>query len=704
MRTITTDRVSHNGLDLSIETGRISTQSNGSVVVSYGETVVFVSACATKKPKEGIDFFPLTVDYLERTYAAGKIPGGFFKREGKPSEQETLNSRIVDRAIRPLFPDGFANDTQVVAYVVSLGSEGNSDSLALIGASAALTISNVPFNGPVAGVRVVRVDGKFYANPPQSELAKADINLFVAGSRTAICMVEGGADEASEEEMLEAVLFGHKSLQPFLDLQERLRATCGQEKMELILPFHDADLARRLRETYGAAFKAALTSGDKHERITAKDTLYNRMKTENVEGLSDQQKALIPGIFHDMERETLRQMAIKDKKRIDGRDFETIRPITCEIDIFPRIHGVSLFTRGETQALVSVTLGTSDDEQTIDSIVGEYSKRFMLHYNFPGFSVGEVKPLRTPGRREVGHGNLAERALSYVVPSKEKFPYTVRIVSDIMESNGSSSMASVCGGTLAMMAAGVPIMAPVAGIAMGLIKEGNDVVVISDILGDEDHVGDMDFKVAGTGSGITALQMDIKIDGVDGEILRTALAQAARGRQHILGKMMECISEPRAEISKYAPQIITIQIKPEKIRDVIGSGGKVIRGIIEATKVKIDVEDSGKITIASPNGEASQRAIAMIREITTEAEVGRVYQGKVMRVVDFGAFVEIIPGVEGLVHISQLSNARVRAVRDLLNEGDEIPVKVIDIDRFGKIKLSRREALPPDHVDNLPPA
>ncbi len=680
------------GRKLSIETGKMAKQANGAVVVRSGDTVVLVTAVASKTAKEGQDFFPLTVNYQEKAYAGGKIPGGFFKREGRPSDNETLTCRLIDRPIRPLFPENFLNDTQIMATVVSADKDNDPGILAMIGASAALHVSDIPFFGPIAGVQVGRVNGQFVANPSAEELEASDIDIVVAASKDAVCMVEGGAAEVPEDVMLEAVFFGHAIVQPILAAQEELRAKAGVAKRDVPAVEVDEALKAKVRELAYAQMKEAVrikSKGDRHNRIDA-------IAAETIAALSGEfegRNKEIKGFLGDFEYELVREHILKDGERIDGRDTRTIRPIITEVSLLPRAHGSALFTRGETQALVAATLGTSIDEQRIDSLYGESKKRFLLHYNFPPFSVGETSFRLAPGRREIGHGALAERALARILPKHEDFPYTIRVVSDTLESNGSSSMATVCGGSLSLMDAGVPIKAPVAGIAMGLIKEGDDVAILSDILGDEDHLGDMDFKVAGTAEGVTALQMDIKITGVTREIMQKALGQAREGRLHILGKMAESLTAPRNDLSAYAPRITTIWIKSDKIRDVIGSGGKTIRSITEATGVSIDIEDSGKINIASHDKEACDRAIKMIRDLTAEAEEGKLYMGTVKKIMEFGAFVEIFPGTDGLVHISELDTTRVKNVTDVLNEGDKVLVKCIGIDKQGKIKLSRKEAL-----------
>ena len=685
-------QVEFSGRTLSIETGKIAKQASGAVVVRAGDTIVLVTAVATKTAKEGQAFFPLTVNYQEKAYAGGKIPGGFFKREARPSDNETLTCRLIDRPIRPLFPENFLNDTQIMATVLSADKDNDPGILSMIGASAALEVSDIPFFGPIAGVKVGRVDGRFVANPTAEELEKSDIDIVVAASKDAVIMVEGGADMVSEEEMLEAVFFGHEAVQPILAAQEELKRLAGVAKREIQPPVVDEMLQATVRELAYGKIKEAVrieSKGGRHDQIDAVEEEVQAALAADYEGRAKE----IAGFLGDLEYELVREHILKDGVRIDGRDTRTIRPIASEVGLLPRVHGSALFTRGETQSIVAATLGTSVDEQRIDSLYGESRKRFLLHYNFPPYSVGETSFRLAPGRREIGHGMLAERALAKVVPNHDDFPYTIRIVSDITESNGSSSMATVCGGSMAMMDAGIPVKAPVAGIAMGLIKEGDDVAILSDILGDEDHLGDMDFKVAGTAEGVTALQMDIKITGVTREIMQKALAQAREGRLHILGRMAETLSLPRADMSAYAPRIVTIWVKTDKIRDVIGTGGKNIRGITEATGVVIDIDDTGKINIASSDKDACDRAIKMIRDLTAEAEEGKLYMGIVKKVMDFGAFVEIFPGTDGLVHVSELDTTRVKNVTDVLNEGDKVLVKCIGIDKQGKIKLSRKEAL-----------
>ncbi|MEW6571689.1 MAG: polyribonucleotide nucleotidyltransferase [Nitrospirota bacterium] len=676
---------------LSLETGKIARQADGAVVAQYGDTVVLATSVADKTSKEGLDFFPLTIDYQEKAYAAGKIPGGFFKREGRPSEKEILTSRLIDRPIRPLFQMGFYHETQGIVSVLSYGDENIADILGIISMSAALTISDIPFKGPVGAVRIGRVAGSFVINPDMREVEECDLNLVVAGTEEAVVMVEGEALEISESDLLEALDIAHREIKNICAIQTELRSIAGKEKRTVHEPVIDDELKNRVTDLTLEKIKSAITIPDKLMRQKTLDEILR----EAIEKLSTVEKDLtldIATVFTDIERDLVRGMILNENRRVDGRTNTEIRKIHIDVHVLPKTHGSALFIRGETQCLAVVTLGTSDDEQKIDSLEGESYKRFMLHYNFPPFSVGEVKPLRSPGRREIGHGILAERALKAVIPSKEEFSYTIRIVSDILESNGSSSMATVCGGSLALMDAGVPIRSHVAGIAMGLIKEGERVVILTDILGLEDHLGDMDFKVTGTNRGITAFQMDTKIGGISREIMERALEQAKQGRFFILDKMNETISVSREDLAPNAPRIYTMQIKQEKIRDVIGTGGKVIRGIVEQTGVKIDIEDSGLIKIASPDGESARKAIDIINSITAEAELGKLYLGKVKRIADFGAFVEILPGVEGLLHISQISHRRIAKVTDEIHEGDEVLVKVIEIDKFGRIRLSRKEA------------
>jgi polyribonucleotide nucleotidyltransferase len=679
------------GRPLSIEVGRLAKQADGAALIAFGETVVLVTAVAARSAREGIDFFPLTCDYQEKTFAAGKIPGGFFKREGRPSERETLTSRLIDRPIRPLFPDGFTCETQVIATVLSHDKENDPDVVAVTGASAALQVSDVPFHGPIAAVRMGRVAGQLIVNPTLSQLEQSDLNLIVAGSREGIVMVEGGAKMLPEDVMLEALFVAHQAIQPLLDMQDELQRALGKPKRAVVAAGFDYALLARVDEVLAPRVREAFQLSGKQERAAAvkqaNDDVLARLATEFPD-----RAGTLAALCEEVKSRVMRDAIVRDGRRVDGRGLKDIRPISCEVSVLPRTHGSALFTRGETQALAVATLGTSSDEQKIDALIGEHYKKFMLHYNFPPFSVGEIKFLRT-GRREIGHGALAERAVQAVLPGEEEFPYTIRVVSEVLESNGSSSMATVCGATLSLMDAGVPIKAPVAGIAMGLIKEGEAVRILSDILGDEDHLGDMDFKVAGTADGVTALQMDIKIPRVTRDIMREALHQAREGRLHILKAMTGVLDRPRTQVSMHAPRIVTLKIKPDKIRDVIGPGGKVIRGIIEETGVKIDVEDDGTVLIASADGASLQRAIDLIQGITAEAEVGRIYKGTVRKIVDFGAFVEILPGTDGLLHISQIGPGRVNKVSDVLKEGDEVLVKVLEVDKSGKIRLSRKEAM-----------
>jgi polyribonucleotide nucleotidyltransferase len=680
------------GRKLSIETGRLAKQASGSALVRYGDTVVLVTAVASRDAREGIDFFPLTVDYQEKTFAAGKIPGGFFKREGRPSEKEVLTSRLIDRPLRPNFADGFRCETQVIATVLSADRDNDPDVIALTGASAALHVSDIPFHGPLAAVRMGRVEGNLVVNPTIDQLDKSDLNLVVACSRDAIVMVEGGAKIVAEDVVLDALFAALDASQVLLDMQEELRQKLGRPKRTVEPPKRDEGLYERLRALAVPKLREAMSVSGKHERRDAMHEVKRGVREALGTEFPDRE-AEVRSMYEDVEYRAFRETIVRENRRVDGRGLKDIRPISCSVEVLPRTHGSALFTRGETQALCVTTLGTTSDEQKIDALLGEYYKRFMLHYNFPPFSVGEVKFLRSPGRREIGHGALAERALSAVLPDEKKFPYTIRLVSEILESNGSSSMATICGGSLSLMDAGVPILAPVAGVAMGLIKEGDEVRVLTDILGDEDHLGDMDFKVAGTADGVTAVQMDNKIGGVSREVMRDALYQARDGRLHILGEMKKVMLSPREELSTYAPRITTLKIRVDKIRDVIGPGGKVIRSIVEETGAKIDVEDDGTIFVASTDGEAMKKAIDRIHSITAEAEIGKIYKGRVRKVMDFGAFVEILPGTDGLVHISQLANHRVAKVTDVVNEGDEIHVKVLEIDpKSGKIRLSLREA------------
>ena len=705
------------GRSLTIETGRLAKQAAGACLVTYGETVVLVTV-VHGKPREGIDFFPLTVDFVEKTSAAGKIPGGFFKREARLSDREVLVCRFIDRAIRPLFPEGYNDDTMVMATVLSADGENAPDVAAFIGASAALTVSEIPFLGPIAAVRVGRIGGEFITNPTTEQVEESDMDFVVGGSRKALVMVEGGAGMVSEEDALAALQFAHRELIRVIDIQEDLQRRVGKAKIELPKTRDRSALEQEIRDKVGSRLEAATRIPDKAERSDAlseiggevRDAYLSAFRREKIafdsleaidarRGEESQLSADVKEILHDLRAEVVRNRILESGERIDGRGTSDIRPIACELRVVPRPHGVAVFTRGETQALVTTTLGGRFDAQTIDSLTARYTKSFYLHYNFPGYSTGEPRPNRGPGRREVGHGNLAERAIKPVLPNAEEFPYTIRIVSETLESNGSSSMAAICGGTLSLMDAGVPIKAPVAGIAMGLITDGDRVAILSDILGDEDHLGDMDFKVAGTAEGITALQMDIKIESVDWDVMKRALAQAREGRMHILDCMkQETASElpafvSREELSRYAPRVSMISVKPDRIRDIIGPGGKVIRAIQETTGTKVDIDDTGMVTIFSPDADALDQARSMIEELTQEAELDRVYLGKVKRITDFGAFVEIFPGTDGLIHISHLAEGRVEKVTDVLSEGDEVLAKCIDIDPTGRIRLSRKEAL-----------
>jgi polyribonucleotide nucleotidyltransferase len=679
------------GRALSLETGRLAKQSHGAVLAQYGETVVLATVVSAYQSRDKIDFLPLTVDYQEKTFAAGKIPGGFFKREGRPSEKEILTSRLIDRAMRPLFPKGYDKETQIVVNVLSIDRENDADTLALIATSAALEVSDIPYEGPVAAVRMGRIDGKLVVNPLFSELEQSDISLVVAAKPESIVMLEGGAQIVDEEAILEALFTAQEELRPVFELQQELRRLAGKPKREFKKKDYDQKLLGEVRERMASDLAQALKITGKKERSTATYALQDKVVEELAARFPDR-KHEIEEACEKVLRDQVRGVILDQDKRIDDRSSTEIRQLSAEVHVLPRTHGSALFTRGETQVLATVTLGTSSDEQRVDALLGERYKKFMLHYNFPPFSTGEVKFLRGPGRREIGHGALAERALAAILPPEEDFPYTIRVVGETLESNGSSSMATICGGTLALMDAGVPIKAPVAGVAMGLVKEGDKVRVLTDILGDEDHLGDMDFKVAGTSEGVTAIQMDNKVGGVTREVMRQALHQARDARLFILSVMEKAIDKPRREVSTFAPRIVTLHIKPDKIRDVIGPGGKVIRGLVEETGCKIDIEDDGTVLIASADNAAMELAISRIEAITAEPEIGRIYDGIVRKIVDFGAFVEIMPGTDGLLHISQLSNERVRRVEDVLHEGDEIKVKVLDVDRSGKVRLSLREA------------
>lgn len=685
-------QIEFGGRPFSIETGKMAKQANGSVVVQCGETIVLVTAVSSDQKREGIDFMPLTVNYLEMTYAAGRIPSGFFKREGRPTDREILISRFIDRPLRPLFPKTFQNETQVIATVLSADSDNDPSVLGMIGASAALYLSDIPFDVPIAGAKVGKIDGEYILNPSPEELELSDLDLFVAGSEDAIIMVEGSAKEVREADILEAILFGHQSLKPVIEMQKQLREACGMKKREINAETPDEGLVEKVRTIARERLPEVYQIPEKAKRREHLEEILNLTLQAFESGEGSSQK-VVKKVFEEMDRKLTRKWILEKRKRIDGRSFQDIRPISCEVGILPRTHGSALFTRGETQVLAVVTFGTSEDEQKINSLMGETYKSFMLHYNFPPFSTGEVSPLRSPSRREIGHGALAERAILPVLPSNEKFPYTIRIVSEVLESNGSSSMATVCGATLSLMDAGVPIKAPVAGIAMGLVLEDGQEAILSDILGDEDHIGDMDFKMAGTAGGVTAIQMDIKIKGISKEVLDRVLQQSRAGRLYILEKMRETLPEPRLDLSRHAPRIYTLQVKQEKIRDIIGPGGKNIRAIVDQTGVKIDVDDSGTVKLASPNYESVEKAIQIIKRLTAEVEVGGLYTGKVKRIMGFGAIVEILPGTDGLVHISQLADYHVKEVTDILKEGDEVQVKVLDVDPQGRIRLSRKAAL-----------
>ncbi len=686
------------GRPLVIETGEIAKQANGAAIVRYGETMVFAAVTAVPTDRAGTDFFPLTVDYRERTYAAGKIPGGFFKREGRPGEKETLTSRIIDRPLRPLFPDAYRRETQVQCLTLSADLDNDPDIVAVIAASAALAVSDVPFMGPIGAVRMGYVDGEITVNPTREQLERSQLNMTVAGTREAIVMVEGGAEELPEPIVLQALQDAHQALQACIDLQLDLKEQVGKEPIPMAPIEVDTELRQRLQDMAQERLREVLSIAGKQEREEAMSALEHEVLEALVGDDADtpegaERTAAIGEFMHEMESVEMRRQIIRDGKRADGRGTTDVRPISGRTGLLPRSHGSVLFTRGETQALVVATLGTPDDEQMIDALEGKSFRRFMLHYNFPPYSVGEVRPLRGPGRREIGHGALAERAVLPVIPAKDSLPYTIRIVSEIMESNGSSSMATVCGSSLALMDAGVSIKAPVAGIAMGLIEQDGEVAILSDILGLEDHLGDMDFKVAGTTEGITAIQMDIKTTGVSSEIMARALEQARQGRLRILQCMEEILQAPRTELSTHAPRIVTLKIHRDKVRDIIGPGGKIIKGIVEKTGVNIDVKDDGSVVIAASNEAAAKAATDIVQELTQEAEIGRIYQGRVRKIMDFGAFVEIFPGTDGLLHISQISDKRVNKVTDELQEGDNVLVKVLDVDQNGRIKLSHKEAI-----------
>jgi len=690
MKTLLKTEIS--GKTLSIETGKIAKQASGSVVVQYGDTIVLVAVVSSQEERT-IDFLPLTVEYQEKGYAAGRIPGNYFRREiGRPSEKETLTARLIDRPIRPLFPKEYRFETQVIATVLSMDQENDPDILAMIGTSAALEISDIPFAGPIACVRVGRIDGQLKINPTVDQYENMDINIIVAGSKTGVVMVEGGGNIVSESDMLEAIFFGHKAMQPLLDMQVKLKEINGVPKRPFAPPERDNELVEKVEPQASPRIYQALMIPEKIKRSVALRVI----KSDIIEQLGEDyvdRKSEVNNIFNDILKKISRDIILKDRHRIDKRKFDEIRPITCEVGILPRVHGSALFTRGETQVIGVLTLGSGRDEQRVETLLGEEQRPFMLHYNFPPYSVGEVRRIGGPSRRDIGHGGLSTKAIEKTLPAKEKFDYTIRLVSEVLESNGSSSMGTVCSGTLALMDGGVPIKAPVSGIAMGLVKEGDDVVILSDILGDEDHTGDMDFKVAGTKDGITALQMDIKIHELSRDIMGKALEQARVGRLHILDRMLKALDEPRDQISPYAPIIITMNINPDKIREVIGPGGKVIRAIQTETDTTLEIDDQGVVKIAAFSKEEADAAVKMIDEIVMEPEVGKIYEGIVVKIMDFGAFVQIMPGTDGLVHISQLATRRVNKVSDIVKEGDRIKVKVLEINRDGKIRLSHKAVL-----------
>ncbi len=680
------------GRTIAFETGKMARQTSGSVVVTCGDTMVLVTAVAEKKSKN-MGFLPLTIEYQEKMYAAGRIPGSYFRREiGRPSEKEVLTCRLIDRPLRPLFPKGYMSETQVIITVFSADQEIDPDILAMNGASTALAISDIPWQGPIAAARVGYVDGEYLLNPTKTQLEKSEMNLVVAGTEKAVVMVEGRTGELAEDVVLEAIFFAHEGMQPLIELQNSLRLEIGKTKREVIPPAIDEDLQAKVEKLAAAGMEEVVTTADK----MARNNRYDQLKDEVLAGLDEEEyegESEVFDLLSAFKKRIMRERIVEKGERLDGRGFEDVRPISCEVGVLPRAHGSALFTRGETQAMVIATLGSERDEQHLEGLSGDVYRRFMLHYNFPPFCVGEVRFMRGPSRRDIGHGTLARRGIEAVLPAADEFPYTMRVVSEVLESNGSSSMATVCGGSLALMDAGVSIKSPVSGVAMGLIKEGDKIVVLTDILGDEDHLGDMDFKVVGTRDGITALQMDIKIDGVDREIMGRALSQAKNGRLHILSKMEEAIDSPRQDVSEYAPKYLTIKIHPDKIRDIIGPGGKIIREMTAEYESKIDVEDDGTVKIFSTNAEQGEALVRHIEEMTAMPEIGRVYEGVVKTVKDFGAFVQILPGTDGMVHISELKKERVGKVTDVLNEGDKVRVKVLDIDGRGRIRLSRKAAL-----------
>jgi len=688
---------------ITIETGRIAKQAQGSVLMTCGDTVVLVTTCGTQEPRPGIDFLPMSVDFVEKTYAAGKIPGGFFKREGRLRDAEILISRLIDRPCRPLFPDGYRNEVQIICTVMSVDKVHYADVLGMIGTSAALHISPLPWAGPIAATRVGRVDGKLIANPTYEQVAASDMDILVSASKDAIVMVEGECDEISEDDFAEAVFFGKDSVQDVIELQEKLREAVGQEKWSHTPHVRADGIDERVKAVALDGIKTACNTLEKHERY-GKLKVVKKATVAELAGEFPDNEGDIKGAYEELKYNTMREQVVYDKRRVDGRDSSTVRPIAIEVGMLPRTHGSTLFTRGETQAIATCTLGTARDEQRIDNLIEEEWKRFLLHYNFPPFSVGEARPLRGTSRREVGHGNLAERALKGMLPSKEDFPYTIRIVSEITESNGSSSMASVCGGAMAMMDAGVPIKKPVAGIAMGLIQIDKDYAVLTDILGDEDHLGDMDFKVCGTADGITAIQMDIKIAGLTREVVEKALTQAKDARMHVLDKMNEVLNAPREELSKHAPRITTVKVKPDQIRSVIGPGGKMIKAIVDQTGASIDIADDGTVSIASADQESVEKAIGIIKNLTMEPEVGETYKAKVVRVEAYGCFLEFAPGKDGLLHISEFDWEHVSNVEDVMKLGDEVQVKITEVDRDGRVRLSRKELLPkPEGYVEPPP-
>jgi len=680
------------GRRLSLETGKVAKQAHGAVWARYADTVVLATAVMSDEPVEGVDFMPLTVEYRERAYAAGKIPGGFFKREGRPSEKEIVSARLADRPIRPLFPKDFRNEVQVIIYVLSADQENDPDILGAIAASAALAISEIPFSGPIAAVRVGKINGEFVINPTFSQLEQSQMDVVVAGTKDSVTMVEGWAREVSEEDMINALIFGHHEIQRIIQLQEALAEVCGKEKRVIEIEPVPEELVQTVREVSFEEVRQALQISDKAQRKQALEAIVQKAQEQLAEQFPERELQ-IASVVADIERELVRKMILEEGRRLDGRGWKDIRPITCEVGVLPRAHGSALFTRGQTQSLAATTLGTKMDEQKVESLEGEFWKSYMLHYNFPPFCVGEIRPIRGPGRREIGHGQLAERALKPVVPTEDVFPYTIRIVSDILESNGSSSMATVCAGSLSLMDAGVPVKTNVAGVAMGLVKEDDRYAILTDILGDEDHMGDMDFKVAGTQEGITAFQMDIKVEGVSFDILQEALQQAKEARLYTLEVMNRVIDKPRPEISPYAPRIITLKVPVDTIGIIIGPGGKTIREIIDKTGVTIDIENDGSVQIAASTEEAAMRAKQLIEALTVEPEVGKTYIGKVKRIMNFGAIVEILPGREGLLHISEISHSRVGRVEDVLKVGDEVAVKLIHIDRDGRMDLSRKAVM-----------